>query len=92
MLRRMPRSEVLGRAKDLLDAFDLTDAGGKRVCDYSSGMTKKIRLVSWQAVLTRGADCPMPVWATSSVWGTILVLFLVGLTLGAILIQLAFLG
>lgn len=54
MLRRMPRSEMLGRAKDLLDAFDLTDAGGKRVCDYSSGMTKKICLASWQAALTRG--------------------------------------
>ncbi len=46
MLRRMPRSEALGRARDLLEAFDLTDAGGKRVCDYSSGMTKKICLAT----------------------------------------------
>lgn len=46
MLRRMPRGEALGRSRDLLDAFDLTDAGGKRVCDYSSGMLKKICLAT----------------------------------------------
>lgn len=40
----MPRSEALGRVRDLIYAFDLTDAGSKRVCDYSSGMTKKICL------------------------------------------------
>ena len=44
MLRGMRRDEVVRRANDLLAAFDLTDAAGKMVADYSAGMTKKICL------------------------------------------------
>lgn len=46
MLRGMKRDEVVRRANDLLSAFDLADAAGTMVADYSSGMTKKICLAS----------------------------------------------
>ncbi|KAB8289598.1 ABC transporter ATP-binding protein [Bifidobacterium avesanii] len=46
MLRGMRRDEVVRRANDLLSAFDLTDAAGKMVTDYSAGMTKKICLAT----------------------------------------------
>lgn len=46
MLRGLSRAEVMRRAKDLLVAFDLTEAAHKSVSDYSAGMTKKICLAS----------------------------------------------
>ncbi|WP_223849705.1 ABC transporter ATP-binding protein [Bifidobacterium vespertilionis] len=46
MLRGMKRDEVVRRAHDLLAAFDLKDAAGKMVVDYSAGMTKKICLAT----------------------------------------------
>ena len=44
MLHGMRRAEATARAKDLLVAFDLAEAGNKMVIDYSAGMTKKICL------------------------------------------------
>ncbi|BDR52606.1 ABC transporter ATP-binding protein [Bombiscardovia nodaiensis] len=46
MLRGMKRAEAMGRAKDLLSAFDLMDAADRMVSDYSAGMNKKICLAS----------------------------------------------
>ena len=46
MLRGMRRGEAVRRADDLLSAFDLADAAGTMVTDYSAGMTKKICLAS----------------------------------------------
>lgn len=44
LLRGMPPDVVRERRDDLLDAFDLRDAGGTLVADYSAGMTKKVTL------------------------------------------------
>ncbi|GAB2735391.1 ABC transporter ATP-binding protein [Sinomonas soli] len=46
LLRGMDRATVAGRARDLLEAFDLTDAARTLVVDYSAGMTKKIALAA----------------------------------------------
>ena len=46
MLRGMKRAETVKRAKDLLAAFDLEQAAGKMVADYSAGMTKKVCLAA----------------------------------------------
>lgn len=43
-LRGLPSAEVDSRATDLARAFDLTDALGRVVSDYSAGMAKKIML------------------------------------------------
>ena len=51
-----------------------------------------ICLASWQAALTLGGWLPSAGPGDRQRMGTILVMFLVGLTLGVILIQLAFLG
>ena len=51
-----------------------------------------ICLASWQAALTLGIWLPSASPGDRQRMGTILVLFLVGLTLGVVLIQLAFLG
>ena len=55
-------------------------------------MTIGICLASWQAALTLGGWLPSAGPGDRQRMGTILVMFLVGLTLGVILIQLAFLG
>ncbi len=44
LLRGMDRDIIRARRDDLLQALDLTDAGGRLVADYSAGMTKKIAL------------------------------------------------
>ena len=44
LLRGMDRPEVLTRARELLAALGLTEAGDKLVIDYSAGMTKKVTL------------------------------------------------
>ncbi|MGV8876078.1 MAG: ABC transporter ATP-binding protein [Rhodoglobus sp.] len=44
LLHGMERGLVADRAADLLDVFDLLDASGVLVVDYSAGMTKKIAL------------------------------------------------
>lgn len=46
LLRGMKKDEVVARANDLLNAFDLKEAANKLVMDYSMGMTKKICLAS----------------------------------------------
>jgi ABC-2 type transport system ATP-binding protein len=46
LLRGMDRATVAGRARDLLEAFDLADAGRTLMVDYSAGMTKKIALAA----------------------------------------------
>lgn len=46
MLRGMRRDQSIARARDLLGAFDLSDAANTMVTDYSAGMTKKICLAS----------------------------------------------
>ncbi|MDR6620555.1 ABC transporter ATP-binding protein [Sinomonas atrocyanea] len=46
LLRGMDRATVAGRARDLLEAFDLADAARTLVVDYSAGMTKKIALAA----------------------------------------------
>lgn len=46
MLRGMGRQDAKSRAQDLLAAFDLVDAAGKMVNEYSAGMTKKICLAT----------------------------------------------
>ncbi|WP_416517114.1 hypothetical protein [Bifidobacterium asteroides] len=51
-----------------------------------------ICLASWQVALTLGGWLPSATPGDRQRMGTILVLFLVGLTLGVVLIQLAFLG
>ena len=51
-----------------------------------------ICLASWQASLTLGGWLPSAGSGNRQRMGTLLVLFLVGLTLGVVLIQLAFLG
>nr|WP_152821276.1 MULTISPECIES: ABC transporter ATP-binding protein [unclassified Corynebacterium] len=43
-LRGMDEAVVAQRSRELLDALGLTEAGDKRVADYSAGMTKKILL------------------------------------------------
>jgi ABC-2 type transport system ATP-binding protein len=44
LLRGMDPTEVDSRARELLDVFDLADAGRTLVVDYSAGMKKKIGL------------------------------------------------
>ncbi|WP_243074614.1 ABC transporter ATP-binding protein [Microbacterium sp. SS28] len=44
VLRGLPSSTVESRIADLARAFDLTDALGRTVSDYSAGMTKKVML------------------------------------------------
>jgi ABC-2 type transport system ATP-binding protein len=44
LLRGMNPAEVDARARELLDVFDLVDAGRTLVVDYSAGMKKKIGL------------------------------------------------
>jgi len=44
LLRGMNPAEVDSRARELLDVFDLADAGRTLVVDYSAGMKKKIGL------------------------------------------------
>ncbi len=44
LLRGMDRSVVRARRDDLIEALDLTSAGGRLVADYSAGMTKKVAL------------------------------------------------
>ena len=48
-LRGLDESVVQQRSMELLQALGLTDAGEKRIVDYSAGMTKKILLA--QALL-----------------------------------------
>ncbi|MGI8416072.1 MAG: ABC transporter ATP-binding protein [Nakamurella sp.] len=45
-LRGLPVQMVNERAASLLDVLDLTEAGGKLVADYSTGMRKKITLAA----------------------------------------------
>jgi ABC-2 type transport system ATP-binding protein len=45
-LRGLDSRSVAERSADLADAFDLNDALGRLVADYSAGMTKKIALAS----------------------------------------------
>ncbi|HYI50149.1 MAG TPA: ATP-binding cassette domain-containing protein [Microbacterium sp.] len=44
VLRGLPSAVVESRTKDLARAFDLSDALGRAVSDYSAGMTKKVML------------------------------------------------
>ncbi|MFB8386778.1 ATP-binding cassette domain-containing protein [Microbacterium sp. NPDC055910] len=44
VLRGLPRAVVESRTADLARAFDLTDALGRVVSDYSAGMLKKVML------------------------------------------------
>jgi ABC-2 type transport system ATP-binding protein len=44
LLRGMEAAEIDTRARELLDVFDLADAGRTLVVDYSAGMKKKIGL------------------------------------------------
>jgi len=44
LLRAMPRDVVETRARELLDALGLAEAGDTLVVDYSAGMTKKVAL------------------------------------------------
>lgn len=44
VLRGLSSSDVESRTADLARAFDLTDALGRTVSDYSTGMTKKLML------------------------------------------------
>lgn len=44
MLHGLDRQTVKERSADLLNVLEMGDAGGRRVCDYSAGMTKKIGL------------------------------------------------
>lgn len=45
-LHGLPKETVAERTSDLLRALDLTDAAGRRVIDYSAGMTKKVALAA----------------------------------------------
>ena len=45
-LHGLDKDTVATRAADLLAAMDLQEAAGRRVADYSAGMTKKIALAS----------------------------------------------
>lgn len=45
-LRGMPERDIDLRVTDLLDVFDLAEAGGTLVVDYSTGMRKKIALAA----------------------------------------------
>ncbi|MGB4779347.1 ABC transporter ATP-binding protein [Microbacterium sp.] len=44
MMFSLPRPEIAGRVKDLIELMDLREAAGAIVADYSAGMTKKIAL------------------------------------------------
>ncbi|WP_447949542.1 ABC transporter ATP-binding protein [Microbacterium aurum] len=44
MMISLPRTEIAGRVKDLIELMDLGEAAGTIVADYSAGMTKKIAL------------------------------------------------
>lgn len=44
MMFSLPRTEIAGRVKDLIELMDLGEAAGTIVADYSAGMTKKIAL------------------------------------------------
>jgi ABC-2 type transport system ATP-binding protein len=44
LLRGMAPDVIRGRRDDLLEAFDLRDAAGTLVADYSAGMAKKVTL------------------------------------------------
>lgn len=46
MLRGMKRKLAISRSRDLLSAFDLSEAADTMVTDYSAGMTKKISLAT----------------------------------------------
>jgi ABC-2 type transport system ATP-binding protein len=43
-LHHLPRAQARARAAELLSAFDLVDAGGRRVSTYSGGMTRRLDL------------------------------------------------
>ncbi|MFC9974600.1 ATP-binding cassette domain-containing protein [Spirillospora sp. NPDC127200] len=43
-LRRLPRSRARERAAELLERFELTEAGGRRVAGYSGGMRRRLDL------------------------------------------------
>ncbi len=46
LLHGLDRATVAQRTADLLAALDLTEAAGRRVSDYSAGMTKKVALAA----------------------------------------------
>lgn len=46
LLHGLDKDVVRERTLDLLTAFDLGDAAGRRVSDYSAGMTKKVALAA----------------------------------------------
>lgn len=46
LLHGLDRATVAQRTVDLLAALDLTEAAGRRVSDYSAGMTKKVALAA----------------------------------------------
>ncbi|WP_067472528.1 ATP-binding cassette domain-containing protein [Actinomadura hibisca] len=43
-LRRLPRARARERAAELLERFELTEAGGRRVAGYSGGMRRRLDL------------------------------------------------
>ena len=43
-LRKLPQEDITRRSSELLTALDLTEAGDKKIVDFSAGMTKKILL------------------------------------------------
>jgi ABC-2 type transport system ATP-binding protein len=45
-LYHLPRKEAEGRARDLLERFDLTDAGDRLVRTYSGGMRRRLDLAA----------------------------------------------
>lgn len=45
-LRGMDPGEVASRSRELLSALALSDAGSKRIADFSAGMTKKVLLAA----------------------------------------------
>ncbi len=51
LLRGIPQAEAIRRSSDLLEILDLSEAAGRLVVDYSTGMRKKIALAA--AVLHR---------------------------------------
>jgi ABC-2 type transport system ATP-binding protein len=50
-LYHLPRAQARERARELLDSFDLTDAGGRLVRTYSGGMRRRLDLAA--ALLAR---------------------------------------
>jgi ABC-2 type transport system ATP-binding protein len=45
-LARLPRAQARRRARELLDQFDLADAGRRRVATYSGGMRRRLDLAA----------------------------------------------